>query len=247
MDERWLYASRIDTRDLSEAPNELPAGMTSVIVLGHEMDAELVATYPSALAGAATGREYSHEASVVMQLAAYIRNLGYEAVASMNDTGLVIPFAVKAGLGEYARNQLVITPEFGPRLRFSKIFTNMPLSHDTPEPKGVKAFRDICTKCADACPVKELPFGAPQVGGSNVSAIKGVRKWTSDAEKCFSFWAKTSTDCAICMRVCPFNRDFKSWQHRAWLKLALSRFRKIALWMDRKRGGRVKPSTWWAD
>ena len=138
MDERWLYASRIDTRDLSEAPNELPAGMTSVIVLGHEMDAELVATYPSALAGAATGREYSHEASVVMQLAAYIRNLGYEAVASMNDTGLVIPYAVKAGLGEYARNQLVITPEFGPRLRFSKIFTNMPLSYDTPEPQRGK-------------------------------------------------------------------------------------------------------------
>jgi epoxyqueuosine reductase len=74
-----------------------------------------------------------------------------------------------------------------------------------------------------------------------------VRKWTSDAEKCFSFWAKTSTDCAICMRVCPFNRDFKTWQHRAWLKLALSRFRKIALWLDRKRGARVKPSTWWAD
>ena len=246
MDERWLYASRIDTRDLSEAPNELPEGMTSVIVLGHEMDAELVATYPSALAGAATGREYSHEASVVMQLAAYIRNLGFEAVASMNDTGLVIPYAVKAGLGEYARNQLVITPEFGPRLRFSKIFTNMPLAHDSPKPKGVKAFCDICTKCADACPVKALPFGAPKVGGSNISAIKGVKKWTSDAEKCFSFWAKTSTDCAICMRVCPFNRDFTKLQHQAWLKLALSRFRKFALWLDRKRGGRVKPSTWWA-
>jgi epoxyqueuosine reductase QueG len=208
MDERWLYASRIDTRDLSEAPNELPEGMTSVIVLGHEMDGELVATYPSALAGAATGREYSHEASVVMQLAAYIRNLGYEAVASMNDTSLVIPYAIKAGLGEYARNQLVITPEFGPRLRFSKIFTNMPLAHDHPEPKGVKAFCDICTKCADACPVKALPFGAPEVGGKNVSSIKGVRKWTSDAENCFSFWAKSSTDCAICMRVCPVTREF---------------------------------------
>lgn len=246
IDERWLYASHIDTRDLSEAPNELPEGMISVIVLGHEMDAELVATYPSALAGAATGREYSHEASVVMQVAAYIRNLGFEAVASMNDTGLVIPYAVKAGLGEYARNQLVITPEFGPRLRFSKIFTNMPLAHDTPKPKGVKAFCDICTKCADACPVKALPFGAPKVGGSNISAIKGVKKWTLDAEKCFSFWAKTSTDCAICMRVCPFNRDFTKLQHQAWLKLALSRLRKIALWLDRKRGGRAKPSTWWA-
>jgi epoxyqueuosine reductase len=245
LDERWLYATRVDTRDLSEAENELPEGMTSVIVLGHEMDAELVATYPSALAGAATGREYSHEASVVMQLAAYIRNLGYGAVASMNDTGLVIPFAVKAGLGEYARNQMVITPEFGPRLRFSKIFTNIPLEHDRPNPKGVKAFCDICTKCADACPAKALPFGPPTVGGSNVSAIKGVRKWTSDAEKCFGFWAKTSTDCAICMRVCPFNRDFQKWHHRMWLKLALSSLRRVPLWLDRNRGGRVKPSTWW--
>ena len=246
LDTRWLYESRVDTRDLSAAPNDLPEGLTHVIVLGHEMEEDLVATYPSALAGAATGREYSHEAAVVMQLAAYIRNLGYEATASMNDTGLVIPFAVKAGLGEYARNQMVITPEFGPRLRFSKIFTNLPLTHDAPKPQGVRAFCDICTKCADACPPKALPYGPPQVGGANRSAIKGVRKWTSDAEKCFGFWAKTSTDCDICMRVCPFNRDFTKPQNRLWLKLALSPLRKLALWLDRKRGGRTKPSDWWS-
>ena len=245
LDERWLYSSRVDTRDFSSVPNELPSGINSVIVLGHQMDEELVATYPSALAGAATGREYSHEASIVMQLAAYIRNLGYEAVPSMNDTGLVIPFAVKAGLGEYARNQMVITPEFGPRLRFSKIFTSLPLAHDKPKRPGVAKFCEICTKCADACPVKALPYGAPQEGGANSSAIKGVKKWTSDAEKCFGFWAKLSSDCAICMRVCPFNRDFNKLSHRLWLKLALSRFRKIALWFDRKRGGRVKPAEWW--
>ncbi|WP_281954739.1 4Fe-4S double cluster binding domain-containing protein [Pseudophaeobacter arcticus] len=245
LDERWLYRSRVDTRDFSEAPHNLPEGLNSVIVLGHEMEADLVATYPSALAGAATGREYSHEASVVMQLAAYIRNLGYEAVPSMNDTGLVIPYAIKAGLGEYARNQMVITPEFGPRLRFSKIFTNLPLTHDTPKPQGVRAFCDICTKCADACPVKALPFGAPQEGGNNISAIKGVRKWTSDAEKCFSFWAKLASDCAICMRVCPFNRDYTKPQNRLWLRLALSRFRKLALRLARKHGTRVKPGDWW--
>ncbi len=244
-DDRWLYATRVDTRDMSAADPGLPEGLSNVIVMGHEMDRDLVATYPSALAGAATGREYSHEAAVVMQVAAYIRNLGYEAVASMNDTGLVIPFAIKAGLGEYARNQLVITPEFGPRLRFSKVFTNMPLSHDPPRPRGVRAFCDICSKCADACPPKALPFGPPTVGGANSSAITGVRKWTSDAEKCFGFWAKTSTDCAICMRVCPFNRVFSDLGHRLWLRLALSRWRKIALWLDRKRGGRVKPAIWW--
>ncbi|KIN64505.1 Reductive dehalogenase [Sulfitobacter noctilucicola] len=244
MDERWLYATRVDTRDMSDAPNDLPSGMTSVIVMGHQMEEDLVATYPSALASAATGREYSHEAAVVMQLAAYIRNLGYEATASMNDTGLVIPYAIKAGLGEYARNQLVITPEFGPRLRFSKIFTNLPLSHDTPKPQGVRAFCDICTKCADACPVKALPFGPPETS-DDISAIKGVRKWTSDAAKCFGFWAKMSSDCAICMRVCPFNRDFSKAKHRLWLRLALSPARKLALWLDRKRGGRKKPSEWW--
>ena len=246
MDDRWLYLSRVDTRDFSDAPNDLPPGMTHVIVMGHQMEEALVATYPSALAGAATGREYSHEASVVMQVAAYIRNLGYEATASMNDTGLVIPFAIQAGLGEYARNQMVITPEFGPRLRFSKIFTNLPLSPDPAKPLGVRAFCDICTKCADACPVKALPYGPPDLS-TDTSAIKGVRKWTSDAAKCFGFWAKLSSDCAICMRVCPFNRDFSKWHHRRWLKLALSPLRKLALWLDRGRGGRVKPSQWWND
>ncbi|MFK5977286.1 MAG: reductive dehalogenase [Rhizobiaceae bacterium] len=246
-DERWLYATRVDTRDMSDAPNDLPEGLTHVIVLGHQMDEELVATYPSALAGAATGREYSHEAAIVMQLAAYVRNLGYEAVPSMNDTGLVIPFALKAGLGEYARNQMVITPGYGPRLRFSKIFTNLPLTSDAPKKLGVADFCNICTKCADACPVKALPFGPPEVGGKNNSAIQGVKKWTSNAEKCFSFWTKLSSDCAICMRVCPFNRDFSKISNRLWLKIALSPLRKFALWLDRNRGKRVKPGTWWAN
>lgn len=245
LDDRWLYTARVDVRDMSEAPLGLPDGLTGVIVLGHEMDADLVETYPSALGGAATGREYSHEAAIVMQVAAYIRNLGYEAVASMNDTGLVIPYAVKAGLGEYARNQMVITPEFGPRLRFSKIFTNLPLAFDTPRPLGVRAFCDICTACADACPVKALPYGPPSDATPNVSAIKGVRKWTSDAEKCFGFWAKLASDCAICMRVCPFNRDYAQRRNRLWLRLALSRWRKLALRFHKARA-RLKPSDWWA-
>ena len=245
LDKRWLYSKRVDVRDMSEVDVGLPDGLTHVIVLGHQMDKDLVQTYPSALGGAATGREYSHEASIVMQIAAYIRNLGYQAVASMNDTGLVIPMAIQAGLGEYARNQLVITPEFGPRLRFSKIFTDMPLEPDHPKRPGVSKFCDICTKCVDACPVKALPKGPPKIGGG-LSAIKGVKKWTSDAEKCFSFWATLSTDCAICMRVCPFNRDFRYWHQRMWLKLALSPARHFALWLDKNRERRIKPSKWWA-
>ena len=102
----------------------------------------------------------------------------------MNDTGLVMPMAVKAGLGEYARNKLAITPEFVPRLRFSKIITDMPLELDHPKQPGVAKFCDIRSKCADASLVKALPFRPPTVGGGT-SSIQGVEKWASDAKKFF--------------------------------------------------------------
>ncbi|MFT5639794.1 MAG: epoxyqueuosine reductase, partial [Paracoccaceae bacterium] len=57
VDERWHYASRVDTRDLTSVENKLPSGITHVIVMAHSMDFDLVETYPSALAGASTGRE----------------------------------------------------------------------------------------------------------------------------------------------------------------------------------------------
>jgi epoxyqueuosine reductase len=247
IDERWHYQSRVDVRDFSETETDLPEGMTSVIVMAHAMDYELVKTYPSALAGAATGAEYSHEAAIVTQMVTFLRQLGFEAHGSMNDTALVIPYAVKAGLGEYARNQLVITKEFGPRVRFSKIFTTAPLLHSKPSRPGVQKFCDICTKCADACPVKALPYGPPKAEQVDQSTIKGVKKWTADCVKCFGFWAAMASDCAICMRVCPFNRPYDSWKDRLFLKVAFSRFRKLALWWDNKskRADRAKPEGWW--
>ena len=248
IDTRWHYTHRVDTRDLTPVPNDLPDGITHVIVMGHAMDADLVDTYPSALAGASTGLEYSHETAIAIQLATYIRNLGYEAVASMNDTALVIPYAIKAGLGEYGRNQMVLTPEFGPRVRFSKIFTSLPLSADNPKPLGLKNYCEICTKCADACPPKALPFGGPSEEQHNRSTIKGVKKWSANCEKCFGYWAKLKTDCAICMRVCPFNRRYDGWGNKLWRVLATGRFRNLAAWWEKRRGlpERLRPRDWWA-
>jgi epoxyqueuosine reductase len=247
VDERWHYASRVDTSDLSSVPNDLPDDISHVIVMGHSMDFDLVETYPSALAGASTGREYSHEAAICIQLAAYIRGLGYEAVASMNDTALVIPYAIKAGLGEYGRNQMVLTPEYGPRVRFSKIFTNLPLDADVPKPLGLNAYCQGCTVCADACPPKALPRGAPEVGSGSPSTIKGVKKWSANCEKCFGYWAKLKTDCAICMRVCPFNREYNRWQDRLWRWLAMGPARGLAQKWMRRVGvrKRMKPVDWW--
>ena len=247
VDLRWHYASRVDTRDMSPADNALPEGVTHVIVMGHAMDADLVETYPSALAGASTGLEYSREAAIVTQLVSYLRGLGFEAVGSMNDTALVIPYALKAGLGEYGRNQMVLTPEFGPRVRFSKVFTNLPLQADTPRSLGIKAYCDTCDVCARSCPPKALPDGPPTDVPVNVSTLRGVKKWSANAEKCFGYWASLKTDCAICMRVCPFNRG-QTLADRLWFALATGRFRRVARWWADRRGvaKRLKPVDWWA-
>jgi hypothetical protein len=57
IDPRWHYSQRPDIKTMKPVPNDLPDGLTHVIVMGHEMDKTLVDTYSSALAGAATGRE----------------------------------------------------------------------------------------------------------------------------------------------------------------------------------------------
>ena len=247
VDERWHYSHRPDVRDMTPVENDLPDGLSHVIVMGHSMDFDLVETYPSALGSTASGREYSHEAAICIQLATYIRNLGFQAVASMNDTALVIPYAIKAGLGEYGRNQMVLTPEYGPRVRFSKIFTDMPLAMDLPRKLGLADYCTNCTICADACPPKALPKGPPDMGQGSPSTVKGVRKWSANCEACFGYWAKLQTDCAICMRVCPFNRR-GVWFDRVWSKLARGRGAGLARWIEDKRGKRkrMKPADWWA-
>ena len=96
--------------------------------------------------------------------------------------------------------------------------------------------------------MKALPHGPPNADQPNRSAIRGVVKWTSDAEKCFGYWTKLASDCAICLRVCPFNRDFRRWHNRLWLRIALSPLRRLALWLDDRSGRakRLRPKEWWS-
>ncbi len=58
--------------------------------------------------------------------------------------------AVAAGLGEFGYNRLVITPQFGNRVRFCSIITEAPLSPD-PMYSGTPLC-DRCKKCISACP-----------------------------------------------------------------------------------------------
>ncbi len=248
LDERWVYSHNFSRKTQAAQKLDLPPGIRHAILLILPMDYELSKTIPSALGGATTGLGYASSLNVATTLAQFITNLGYEAIASLNDTAQSIPMAIQAGLGEYGRNGLLITPKYGPNVRIAKVFTDLPLLSDQPIEFGVKQFCETCRKCSDACPVKAIAKDVPQAIPPNLSSHAFIKKWTVNAEKCFKFWVGMNTDCAICIRVCPYNKDYSKWWNRLGIQLANSPLRRIMLWLDDKWafGKRQSAKWWWA-
>lgn len=246
-DARWQYRSRFHDGSDEELPPEIPPHLAHVIVVAVPMPYEIMKTVPSALGSAATGMGYSRDAFVLISLAQFIRDLGYEATPSLNDAAPSIPYAIKAGLGEYGRNGLLITKDYGPRVRLGKVYTNLPLAHDRPASFGVREFCQVCKRCAETCPSKALPLGEPSFITHNVSNRKGVKKWSVNAEKCFTFWAAQNSDCAICIRTCPYNKDYRKWWHRTARWLAGTPLRRLIFALDGYLGygKRLRPARWW--
>lgn len=202
----WVYSHEFNLVTMKHYPIEVPEDCKSAIVIAVEMDYEAISTSPSCVAGAATGMGYSRMAFVANMIAIFIRGMGYRAIPCGNDTALSIPLAMAAGLGEGSRSGLLVTEEYGPRVRLCKVFTDLPLEHDSYRPFGVWKFCKTCNRCAENCPSKAIPDGDMTTEGPNISSHSGVLKWYIDAEKCYPFWAKNRMSCSNCVRVCPFNK-----------------------------------------
>ncbi|MFQ6053324.1 MAG: reductive dehalogenase [Candidatus Bathyarchaeia archaeon] len=203
LDRRWLYANR--RYDLE--PIDLREGIRYAVVMAIEMDGAGIATSPACPAAASTGVVYSRMAFLASCMAEFIRNLGYDAVPAGNDTGLSIPLAIDAGLGQLGRNGLLITPEYGPRVRLCKVFTDLPLEPDKPVDFGVTDFCRGCRRCAEACEAGAISDARePSWTPACRSSSPGVLKWYVDGERCYEFWCDNGTDCSTCIAVCPFNR-----------------------------------------
>jgi reductive dehalogenase len=213
-DERWTYASFYNPFTGEDIPADLPFTPKSVIVMAFEMDYEAMTTAPSGMSGGAVGLGYSKMSIVGASFRKYINDIGYKAFATGNDIALSVPYGVAAGLGEGARNGILVTYEYGPRVRIGKIFTEMDLAYDKPVSFGVTHFCEDCRLCADACPGKAISQDKkPSFKVVNECNNKGVEKWAIDAKKCLLAWGKTETDCCTCITSCPYNKpDF--WHHR---------------------------------
>jgi len=213
LDQRWIYSHLFHMYTRESKPLEIPEEYKYAIAMAHEMDYDLEKYAPAQIANAATGMGYTKMAFTAGLLAQFIRGLGYKAIPCGNDTALSVPVAMQAGLGELARNGLLITPEYGPRVRISKVFTDLPLVPDKPIEFGVTEFCLKCSKCTDACPGQAIIYGDRITEPHNISNATGELKWPIDAEKCLAFWGANEATCTVCIRVCPFNKHM-NWFHR---------------------------------
>ena len=113
---------------------------------------------------------------------------------------------MQAGLGEQGRNGLLISPQFGPRLRLSKVLTDLPLIPDSPIDFGVTEFCEVCKKCADMCPSRSITPGEQTTEPINPSNAGGASKWRIDAVTCRLYWGRVSQGCNNCVSCCPYNK-----------------------------------------
>lgn len=202
---------------------------TFAIAFTVEMAHDMTMTAPAASLSMETAKQYVEVGVVAVQLAEFIRRLGYPARAHMESNYQVIcPLVARdAGLGEIGRITLLMTPELGPRVRLAVVTTDLPLLTDPYQPDpAVIDFCNICQKCAENCPSRAIPQGERVVKD-------GAERWLLDPDKCFRYWNVAGTDCGICLAVCPYSHPDSFFHNLTRWGIRHSGFlRRVALRMD---------------
>ncbi len=166
-----------------------------------EMDHDAISHAPGAPVVLESARQYVELSQIGVEVADVIRRCGWPARAHTDGNYRVIaPLVARdAGLGEIGRMGLLMTPRLGPRVRIGVVTTDLPLEVDPPgDDPSVLDFCSICKKCAVNCPVGAIPRGDRE-------PIDGGLRWKIDSDTCFRYWNVAGTDCAVCMRMCPYS------------------------------------------
>ncbi len=170
------------------------------VALTVEMDYDMMRYAPRARAVMESSRQYLRAGAIAVQIAQYIRNIGYAATAHIDARyEVVCPLVARdAGLGEIGRMGLLMTPDLGPRVRIAVVTTNLPLITDSAkQDRSMIDFCRHCKKCAQSCPANAIPF-------DDMKEIDGVLRWQINSKACYTFWCSIGTDCGRCVAVCPY-------------------------------------------
>jgi len=166
----------------------------SVIILAIEMDENIIKTTPGERAKNLNKIFYDKFRKITGDLSEYIKNTGFKTqIAYPNEKLLDLPFlAQKAGLGYVGKSGLLITPEFGSKIKLSGILTslNNPIfDKNVNNHKWIKEQCKDCIECIECCESEAL-----------------VETVEDDIAELFQSKCIGSEEgCTYCIEKCPFN------------------------------------------
>jgi ferredoxin len=141
----------------------------------------------------------------------YLRKRGFESIIA---AGLPLKTAaVKCGLGCQGKNTLLITPQFGPRVRLISVLTTAQLDVD-------ESFKEdlcgTCEKCLAACPTKALEPRRLNITRCMTYSVESPHSndVSDDVRRLEKQYVKKPTpssymECTICADVCPIGNTKK--------------------------------------
>jgi epoxyqueuosine reductase len=129
----------------------------------------------------------------------FIPRDGYGAGAVLRDNPVAFfshrHAALLAGLGTFGVNNTLLTPEYGPRVRFGSVFTTAVI------PPDPLVNDELCTRCMSC--VRMCPAGALDEAGYP----DGLTDKTACLSQSIALGKRYISPCGICIRVCPVGKD----------------------------------------
>jgi epoxyqueuosine reductase len=123
-------------------------------------------------------------------------------VEVFTDTGEILEkaIAVKAGLGWFGHNTLLVTPEFGSWVSLGELLTDLPLPADLPSSDNCGS----CQRCVEACPTNALDEDK-NLNPDRCLACLTLSKALPPRE-IRNLMGDTLYGCDICQLACPYNQ-----------------------------------------
>jgi ferredoxin len=218
------------TRAIKDKARDLGADMVGVcrlqphmIDLGAEVSHEFVIVicvaedYEKVMQGADAVEEeamrvYVKCTEIATDLAAYVRDMGYPAVAHHNGASEVqaIPIFYQVGFGELGRHGSLINEKYGASFRPGFVTTDLPLIEDQPREFGVQDFCLNCNVCQRNCPGDAIP--------QDYVTTRGIKRWLIDLEKCYPYSRLRDEYCHLCVDACPYIVKSHPETYKAFMK-----------------------------